>query len=41
MTNHVVWGRSGGKTFLEERLAPREANEKMVLEPLAYSLDIP
>jgi hypothetical protein len=25
------------KPFLEERLATREANEKMVLEPLAYS----
>jgi signal transduction histidine kinase len=29
------------KPFLDERLATREANEKMVLEPLAYSPDTP
>ncbi|WP_284724530.1 hypothetical protein [Laceyella tengchongensis] len=29
------------KPFLDERLAKREANEKMVLEPLAYSSDTP
>jgi hypothetical protein len=29
------------KPFLEERLAMREANEKMVLEPLSYSSDTP
>jgi hypothetical protein len=29
------------KHFLEERLATREANEKMALESLVYSSDTP
>ncbi|WP_281275220.1 hypothetical protein [Laceyella sacchari] len=29
------------KPFLKERLATREANEKMVLKPLAYSSGTP
>ncbi len=39
LANQVGREEAAEKAFLEERLATREANEKMVLEPLAYSSD--
>jgi hypothetical protein len=37
LANQVGGEEAAEKPFLDERLATREANEKMVLEPLAYS----
>ncbi|PRZ13286.1 hypothetical protein CLV36_10996 [Laceyella sediminis] len=37
--NQVGREEAAEKPFLDERLVTREANEKMVLEPLAYSSD--
>jgi hypothetical protein len=39
LANQVGEEEAAEKPFLDERLATREANEKMVLEPLAYSSD--
>jgi hypothetical protein len=39
LSSQVGGVEAAEKPFLEERLATREANEKMVLEPLAYSSD--
>ncbi|UWE03358.1 hypothetical protein [Laceyella sacchari] len=41
LTNQVGGKEAAEKPFLKERLATREANEKMVLKPLAYSSDTP
>ncbi|PRZ11942.1 hypothetical protein CLV36_1187 [Laceyella sediminis] len=41
LANQVGGEEAAEKPFLEECLATREANEKMVLEPLAYSSDTP
>ncbi|PRZ12998.1 hypothetical protein CLV36_11045 [Laceyella sediminis] len=41
LVNQVGREEAVEKPFLDERLATREANEKMVLEPLAYSSDTP
>jgi hypothetical protein len=39
LANQVGREEAAEKPFLEKRLAMREANEKMVLESLAYSPD--
>ncbi|MRG29794.1 hypothetical protein [Laceyella tengchongensis] len=39
LANQVGREEAAEKPFLEERLVTREANEKMVLEPLAYASD--
>jgi hypothetical protein len=39
LVNQIGGEEAAEKPFLDERLATREANEKMVLEPLAYLLD--
>jgi hypothetical protein len=41
LVNQVGREEAAEKPFLDERLATREANEKMVLKPLAYSSDTP
>ncbi|SMP11321.1 hypothetical protein SAMN06265361_102254 [Laceyella tengchongensis] len=41
LANQVGGEEAAEKPFLEERLVTREANEKMVLEPLAYTSDTP
>jgi hypothetical protein len=41
LANQVGEEETAEKPFLDERLATREANEKMVLKPLAYSSDTP
>jgi hypothetical protein len=41
LANQVGGEEATEKPFLEERLATREANEKMVLQSLAYSSDTP
>ncbi|WP_022736200.1 hypothetical protein [Laceyella sediminis] len=39
LENRVGREEAAQKPFLDERLVTREANEKMVLEPLAYASD--
>jgi hypothetical protein len=39
LANQVGREEAAEKPFLEERRCTSEANEKMVLEPLAYSSD--
>jgi hypothetical protein len=41
LANQVGGEEAAEKPFLEERRCTSEANEKMVLEPLAYSSDTP
>jgi hypothetical protein len=41
VANQVGGEEAAEKPFLEERLATREVNEKMVLEQLVYSSDTP
>ncbi|WP_132221232.1 hypothetical protein [Laceyella sacchari] len=41
LANQVCGEEAAKKPFLDERLATREANKKMVLEPLAYLSDTP
>ncbi|MGX9706247.1 hypothetical protein [Laceyella tengchongensis] len=41
MANQVGREEAAEKPFLEERRCTSEANEKMVLGPLAYSSDTP
>jgi hypothetical protein len=41
LANLVGGEEAAEKPFLDERRCTSEANEKMVLEPLAYSLDTP
>ncbi|MGX9707353.1 hypothetical protein [Laceyella tengchongensis] len=41
LANQVGGEEAAEKPFLEERRCTSEAEEKMVLEPLAYSSDTP
>ncbi|MGX9706369.1 MULTISPECIES: hypothetical protein [Laceyella] len=41
LANQVGGEEAAEKPFFEERRCASEANEKMVLEPLAYSSDTP